>query len=347
MLLDVAADGVLEVGDGLEDAAPDAPAGDDGEEAFDGVKPRGRGGGEMEDPARMVGQPFSDLGVLVGGVIVRNGVDDLAGRNRPLHSVEKFDEFLVGVLGHAAANHRAVEDVEGSEQGGGAVALVVMGQGGAFPRLQRQAGLGAVKGLDLAFFVDRNNDGMGGWVHIEPDDILDFGGEGGIVGLLEGAEAVRLKTVSRPEPLYGAQADANGLGHHAAGPMGGFTRRFGAGQGENLGDDLQRQGRFAGLARLVAQQTVHPLLGEALLPAPHRRAAGFGLAGDIDNRQSIRRKKNDPSPEGMLLRAVAITEDGGQTRAVFGSKDDADGLCHAFRIAWINPVVNPLFSSVH
>jgi hypothetical protein len=90
------------------------------------------------------------------------------------------------------------------------------------------------------------------WAHVETNDILDLGDEGGVIRLLEGAEAVRLKTIGVPEALHGAQADADGLGHHAPRPMGGFAGRFGAGQGQNLGDDLQRQGRLAGLARLVA-----------------------------------------------------------------------------------------------
>ena len=67
MLADVAADGLLEVGDRFEDAAPDLPAGDDGEEAFDGIEPGCGGRGEMEDPARVIGEPLLDLGMLVGG----------------------------------------------------------------------------------------------------------------------------------------------------------------------------------------------------------------------------------------------------------------------------------------
>jgi hypothetical protein len=35
----------------------------------------------------------------------------------------------------------------------------------------------------------------------------------------------------------------------------------------------------------------------------------------------------------MLLRAVAISDNGGQARQVFGSNNDADDLCHAPRIA--------------
>jgi hypothetical protein len=49
----------------------------------------------------------------------------------------------------------------------------------------------------------------------------------------------------------------------------------------------------------------------------------------------------------MLLRAVPIADDSGQTRAVFGPKQDADGLCHALRIARNRAVVNLQFVSVH
>lgn len=55
---DVAVDGLLEVGDGLEDATPDAPAGDGGKEALDGVDPGCRGGHEVKHPARMIGNLF-------------------------------------------------------------------------------------------------------------------------------------------------------------------------------------------------------------------------------------------------------------------------------------------------
>jgi hypothetical protein len=40
--------------------------------------------------------------------------------------------------------------------------------------LRGQAGLGAVEGLDLALFVDGDDNRMGGRVHVEADDILDL-----------------------------------------------------------------------------------------------------------------------------------------------------------------------------
>ena len=49
MLADVTADRVLEFGDGFKDTASDAPSGDGGEEAFDGIEPGSGCRGEMED----------------------------------------------------------------------------------------------------------------------------------------------------------------------------------------------------------------------------------------------------------------------------------------------------------
>ena len=99
---------------------------------------------------RMTAQPGDHLGVLVGGVVVEDGVDGLAGGDLALDGVEEADELLMPVALHAAADDLAFQDVEGGEQGGRAVALVVVGHGPGPPLLHRQARLGAVQGLDLA-----------------------------------------------------------------------------------------------------------------------------------------------------------------------------------------------------
>src|SRR5260221_2174167 len=108
------------------------------------------------------------------------------------------------------------------KQGGGAVALIIMGHGAAFAGLDGQAGLGAVERLDLRFLVDRDDDGMGGRVHVEADDIFDLFSEGWVGGRLESAEPVGLKTVRLPDALHGAQADAWRPGDHAARAMKGL-----------------------------------------------------------------------------------------------------------------------------
>jgi hypothetical protein len=126
VLGEIAVDGGLEVDQRVESAALQAAAGQRGEEGLDGVEPGAGGRREVEGPARMTGEPGADLGMLVGGVVVEDGVDQLAGRYRALDGIEEAEELLVPVPRHALADHAAVEHVERREQGRRAVADVVM-----------------------------------------------------------------------------------------------------------------------------------------------------------------------------------------------------------------------------
>ena len=64
----------------------------------------------MERPSRMTAQPGDHLGVLVGGIVVKDGVDGLAGRDLALNGVEKADELLMPVALHAAADDLAFQN---------------------------------------------------------------------------------------------------------------------------------------------------------------------------------------------------------------------------------------------
>ncbi len=112
-------------------------------------------------------------------------MDRLVGRDLALDGIEEADEFLMPVALHAAPDDLALKDVEGGEQGGRAVALVVVGHRGAAPLLHRQPRLGAVEGLDLALLVDAEDHGMIGRIDIEADDFLELVDEFGVVGEFE------------------------------------------------------------------------------------------------------------------------------------------------------------------
>ncbi len=81
----------------------------------------------------MASEPRAYLRMLMDGVVVEDNVDQLAGRNRRFDGVEEADELLMAVTLHVAADDGSVEDIERSEQGGGAMALVVVGQVPARP----------------------------------------------------------------------------------------------------------------------------------------------------------------------------------------------------------------------
>src|SRR5271170_3291854 len=155
VLFEEAVDRGLQVGDRSKDAALEPALREGREEALDRVEPGSRCRCEMERPSRMTFEPSSDVGMLMGGVIVDDGVDRLARRDLLLDDIEEANEFLMAMALHVAANHRAVEDVHRGEQRRRAVALIVVRHGSGTTLLQRQSGLGAIKRLNLALFVDR------------------------------------------------------------------------------------------------------------------------------------------------------------------------------------------------
>ena len=53
--------------------------------------------------------------MLMGGVVVDDGVDGLSHGNLFLDDIEETDELLMAMALHVAADHRAVEDVHRGE----------------------------------------------------------------------------------------------------------------------------------------------------------------------------------------------------------------------------------------
>ena len=86
--------------------------------------------------------------------------------------------------------------------------------------LHWQARLGAVERLDLALFIDREDDGMGGRIDIETDDVAQLVDEARVGGEFELFHPVRLQAVRAPDALDGTRADADDLRHHGGGPVG-------------------------------------------------------------------------------------------------------------------------------
>src|SRR5262245_63448962 len=161
----------------------------------------------MERPAWMPGQPSAHLGMLMGGIVVDDGMDRLSLRHLCFDGVEEADKFLMPVALHVATDDGAIEHIESGKQRGGAMPLVVMGHGAGAARFHRQSRLGAVERLDLAILVDREHDGMGGRIDIEADDVFEFLGKVRIVRQLEGADAMRRKLVGLKNALYRSQTD--------------------------------------------------------------------------------------------------------------------------------------------
>ena len=204
-----------------------------------------------------------------------------------------------------------------------------MGHRAGAALLHRQARLSAVKSLDLALLVNREDDGMIGRIDIEPDDILELGRESRIVGELELAHLVGFEAVRAPGALDRGGADSNRLGHGRRGPVGHLARRRTCGEVDHLRDHRLGERRLAGRARLVAQQAVHPGLHEAFLPAPDHRFALACLPHDLGRAEAVRRQHDNSSTPNMLLRAISISDDRRKSPVVDRFDVNHDSRAHA------------------
>ena len=194
----------------------------------------------------------------MSGVIVDDRVDRLSLRHLGLDGIEEADELLMPMVRHTAAGDFTFQDVEGGEQRSGAVALIVVGHGTGASLLHRQAGLGAIESLNLTLLVNRENNSVIGRIDVEPDDVLELGGKGRVIGQLELIHPVRFEAVRAPNTLHRADADPDRLGHGRRRPVGRLARRRSSGEIDDLTDNFACQRRFARRAGLVAQQPIHP-----------------------------------------------------------------------------------------
>ena len=230
---------------------------------------------------------------------------------------------------HTSANDLAFEHVESSEQRRCSVALVVVGHRASTASLHRQARLGAVEGLDLRLLIDREHDGMGGRIDIEPDNIAQLVDELRVVGELELLDPVRLETMRTPDALDGTCTDADGFRHHGGGPMGRFGGRIGVGEHHDTLSDLRPKWRDARRSRLIAQQAVVTSLHEAFLPAPHTGFRLAGLAHDLIGADAVSAQQDNLGPPDMLMRCIAISRESQQAAAISRLESDGNSGSHA------------------
>ena len=135
----------------------------------------------------MPGQPLLHLGMLVRVVVVADQID-LTTRVGLRDRVEKSDELNVRVAREAAAVDLATRDLEGCEQAGRSVALVVVGHPRREYLAQGQDRLGAVEGLDLGLLVDAQDERSFGRIQVQAHDVGQLGIEVRITAALEGLD---------------------------------------------------------------------------------------------------------------------------------------------------------------
>ncbi len=113
----------------------------------------------MQVKARMTSKPGFDLGMLVGGAVVSDEMERQVVRGIVIQMFEKAQEFLMAMAGLALRNYPTRDDIECREQGGGAVAEVIMRDPFGVAQAHRQHRLGTFQRLDLALLVHARKEG--------------------------------------------------------------------------------------------------------------------------------------------------------------------------------------------
>lgn len=128
---DVFLDSGIEFGDAAEHAMAQTACGDVAEEALDHVQPRSRGRRKVHCKARVFLQPFFHLGMFVRGVVIADQVQRLVFWGFPVNLAQEIKPFGMMATLPAAGDDRSVQDVECSEQGSCAIALVIVSHDGS------------------------------------------------------------------------------------------------------------------------------------------------------------------------------------------------------------------------
>ena len=335
-------DGAFELRDTLEGAAADTFSGDLGEEPLDHVEPGSRGRREVQMEAGMGFEPALYGRRLMGGVVVNDEMEIETGGGLLVDQSEKAQELAMSMARHAGPDDLAVQHVQRCEQGGGAVALVVVGHGTGTPLLHGQSRLSAVEGLDLALFVDAEDQRLVGRIEVEPDHVLHLGREVLVARDFERFDQMRLEPVRMPDPLDTAVGDPCRRSHAAQAPVGRIRRLRMQRHVDHLLDLLGRQRLDARRAGRILQQPVHPLRHVAAAPATDRQQAlAHGRRNPL-RCQSIARQQHDPRPPNHLLRRVSVSNQPLQSFAISHADPNLLDFPHRRRLAGSRRFVNRL-----
>src|SRR5258707_8638390 len=107
----------------------------------------------MHVKSRVPGQPRLHLGVLMGGVVVRDQMKLLVLRRASIDLPQEAQPLLMTMLCLALANDTSIEDVQRRKQCRHPIALVVVGHRLTATSLEWQARLRPVKRLDLGLLI--------------------------------------------------------------------------------------------------------------------------------------------------------------------------------------------------
>ena len=258
-------------------------------------------------------------------IIIHDQMEIEFRRGFAVDFLKESDELLVSMARHAVPDHLAVEHTEGGKQSGRSMADVIMRHRSTAAFLQRETGLGSVEGLDLAFFVQTQNQRLVWRIQIQPYDIAQLLNELFVAAEFEGADQVRLQVVLLPDPTDGRFTQILYLGHSPSAPMR-RIRRLGVESRFDHGFNFPpRDFRNATRPWRVFFQAGQSQSQKPLSPQLHGGARDPQFAGDVLTQRTGGRHLNDFGTLHEPRWKASATRPRLQNTLFLGGQDD--GLC--------------------
>src|SRR6202030_4218288 len=111
--------------------------------------------------------------------------------------LKKREKFLMAMARLTQGDHFTIEGVECREQGGSAVAVVIVSYSFDIAQSHRQHRLGTFQRLDLALLIHTQHQRLVGRIKVQPHDVAHLLHEERVGGELEALAAMRLQTEDR------------------------------------------------------------------------------------------------------------------------------------------------------
>jgi len=217
--LQVLFDGSNQLRYASEASPTEAFVGDLAKPPFDQVQPGTRSWDKVEMEPRVASEPGFHARMLVSPIVVHDQMQIDFGGGLGIYLVEKSNELLMPMARHAVADDFAVEHTESREQGGCAVAFVIVRHRAAATLFEWKARLSSVESLDLAFLVDREHQGLVRRIQIQTDNVDELLDKTLVAAEFEGSDQVRFEVVPFPYSTDRSLAQRLSFGHTPCTPM--------------------------------------------------------------------------------------------------------------------------------
>lgn len=208
-------------GDVTERAASDLLLRDLREESLDLVQPRTARRREMEIIFGMFLEPSLYHRSLMRSIIIQNDVnfDSRLSDDRSIDFFDEFEELLLSVSSITFAVNLSSCDVQCREKGSCAISYIVMCSSFGLSWRHRQKRLSSIQSLNLALFIDRENDSVLRRTQVQPDDVPNLLHKVRIRRDFEGFAFVGFQTEGVPDANDSTLGQSGRLGHSASAPM--------------------------------------------------------------------------------------------------------------------------------